>query len=259
MGHPRQLGCIVGDFGYIEKAADVGPAVADEHADPRIFSGDIALGRKLGLAGERESRFGEGGRGRCSRPAGLDDGLGNVLWLAEGAYGIDSGFAGLERVELRGVAEAVLIQLDPEPRSQLLDRIGDLHAHREHHHVEALVLQLPRLVLKAHQEIVRGRILAQAAQAAAGVLDAVPVAGPLVVAPVALRERPHVHHEDMDFEIGLVLLRHDGFFGGVHAAHRRAVIVALVARPDALQEGDPFGGLVVGRPLDVSARRTGGR
>ncbi len=33
VGHPGQGRCVVGDFGYVEKAADVGSAVTDEHTD----------------------------------------------------------------------------------------------------------------------------------------------------------------------------------------------------------------------------------
>ncbi len=127
------------------------------------------------------------------------------------------------------MAEAVFVELDSESPTELLDRVRYLHPNREDHQVEALVLELARFILVAHQQITGGGIFAQASEAAPGVLDAVPIAGPFVVAPIALGERPHVHHEDMDVQIGLVFLGHDCFLGGIHAAHRRAVVVALVA------------------------------
>ncbi len=157
------------------------------------------------------------------------------------------------------MTEAVLVQLDPEPATQVLDRLGDLHADRENHHFEAFLVQVPCLVLIAEQQIAGGGILVQPADTATGVADPVAVPGSLEVAPVALGERPHVHHEHVDVQIGLVLLGHDRFLGGVHAAHRRAVVVGLVARAHALQEGDPLGCLVVGGPLDVASRGAGGR
>ena len=84
------------------------------------------------------------------------------------------------------------------------------------------------------------------------------LAGTLVVRLVALAEGTHVHHEDVHLRLGVVLPGHDGFFGGVHAADRRAVVVGLVARADALQKGDLPGGLPVGGAHDVADGRAGG-
>ena len=46
--------------------------------------------------------------------ARLDDRLGDVLGFAEGAGGVDAGAGGLQRLEQRGVAEAVVVQLDAQ-------------------------------------------------------------------------------------------------------------------------------------------------
>jgi len=106
---------------------------------------------------------------------------------------------------------------------------------------------------------VRGRVFVQGAETAARIAHAVAVARPLKVTPIALGEGAHVHHEDVHVQLWLVLLSHDRLFGGVHAAHRRAVVVALVARADALQEGNPPRRAPVRRALDVAQRRARSR
>src|SRR4030067_2512610 len=88
-----------------------------------------------------------------------------------------------------------------------------------------------------HDQISRARFFAQLRHAAAGVLDPELVAGAAVVGLVALTEGAHVHHEDVRLDLGIMFPRQGGFLCGVHAAHGRAVVVVLIARPDALQEG----------------------
>ena len=100
------------------------------------------------------------------------------------------------------------------------------------------------------------RVFLQGADPAARVLHVVAVARPLEVAPVALRKGSHVHHEHLDVQLRLVLLGHDGFFGGVHTAHRRAVVVALIPRADALQKRDALRRLLIRRALHVPRRRS---
>ena len=90
-------------------------------------------------------------------------------------------------------------------------------------------MQISRLVQITNHQVVGPWILLEPADAASGVLNAVAVPSSLEVAPVPLREGPHVHHEDVYFEVGFVLLGHHGLFGGVHAAHGGAVVVTLVA------------------------------
>ncbi len=70
------------------------------------------------------------------------------------------------------------------------------------------------------------------------ILHAVFFLGAMIVFFVTFAEGAHVHHENMHFGIGFVFLRHDRFFGGIHAAHGRTIIMGLIARADALQEGD---------------------
>ena len=121
MGDAGQCCRVLGNAGHVEETADVRTAVANEHADPQLLLGDITLGGKLGFGGQREPSFAEAGRGRGRGPAGFDDRLGNVFRLAEGADCVDPGPARLERVELWGVAEAVLVEFDTETTSKLLD------------------------------------------------------------------------------------------------------------------------------------------
>jgi hypothetical protein len=68
--------------------------------------------------------------------------------------------AGLDRVELRGVAEAVLVQLDAQPARQLAHRLADLHPDRQHDQVEALVEQAAVLVLVVNDQVVGIRVFA---------------------------------------------------------------------------------------------------
>jgi hypothetical protein len=71
-------------------------------------------------------------------------------------------------------------------------------------------------------------------------------------------EKSHVHHKDMHVQAGLVLLGDHGFLGGVHAADRGAIIMALVSRTDALQEGHTLRRSMIGWSMDMTQSRSGG-
>ena len=96
--------------------------------------------------------------------------------------------------------------------------------------------------------------------------DALVVRAP-VVGVEALAERPQVHLEDRGSHARHVLLRQHRLLRRVHAADGRAVGVLLVARADALEEGDLLRLLVVrgahhvagGRAQTPRAARTAGR
>jgi hypothetical protein len=64
------------------------------------------------------------------------------------------------------------------------------------------------------------------------------------------------------FSAGLgagVFYRHDGFFSGIHAAYRGAVIMILISTAYTLQESDAFWTCMIGRAMDVSAGWATGR
>ena len=110
-------------------------------------------------------------------------------------------------------------------------------------------------------QVPRAGHLVDAGDEGADVAHAQLVLGPIAIAVEILAEGPQVEEEDGDVQARLVLLGQDRFLGGGHAADRRAVgvVAALVARADALDEGQPAGGLAVGRAADVAVRGTGGR
>jgi hypothetical protein len=95
-----------------------------------------------------------------------------------------------------------------------------------------------------HSEISCFRILFDITQAAAGVLHSVLLLGAAVVILVAFAEGASIHEEHLAGNLTVtiaqarfspgVLNGHDRFFGSVHAAHRGAVIMALVSAADAL-------------------------
>ncbi len=161
--------------------------------------------RSGGKTGARVRRWRAGAssrRGLGGGGAGLDHRLGDVLRLAERTGGEDAGPRGLQRVEQHRVAEAVVVELDAQVAAPAAYGGGHLHADREHDQVEGLfehgraaargVVQSRRI---AHDQVGAGRILAQAGDSAAGVVDAVLFARPLIVGRVALAEGAHVHHE----------------------------------------------------------------
>ena len=69
----------------------------------------------------------------------------------------------------------------------------------------------------------------------------------------AFAEGAQVHEEDVALQaFAEMLFGDDGFFGGIHAADGRTVVVFEVARTDALQEGDPLRLLLVEGPLHMA-------
>jgi len=75
----------------------------------------------------------------------------------------------------------------------------------------------------------------------------------------ALAVGPKIYIEDRGLDLGIVLLGHDGLFGGVHAADRRTIaLVAKIAGAHALNERDLLWWLLIRRPLNFSPSRAGG-
>ena len=125
--------------GHIQEASDVGPAVADEDADPRPLTTDVPLRRVRALPHQRAPRC-------CQQPlrlhrctAGIHHRLGDVLGAAEGTNSVDARAARLQRIKPHRVAETIVVQLDTQVSPQLAHALRDLHAHGEHRHVEFLV------------------------------------------------------------------------------------------------------------------------
>jgi len=147
--HAGQRPRVLGHAGHVQVAANVRPAMTDEDADAWLFAAHVALWRELRRHAQRETGRAQPRRRRRCRAAGLDHRLRNILRLAEGADGVDTGAAGLQRVEEHRMAEAILVQFDPQPAAQVAHLRTDLHAHREHGQVEALCVQRAVLVLVA--------------------------------------------------------------------------------------------------------------
>ena len=96
------------------------------------------------------------------------------------------------------------------------------------------------LVLRADQQVVGERVFLDVRRARAHELDAL-VEGALVEGVEALALGTHVHEEHGGFAVRLVVDGEHGLLVGVGAAHAGAVLVLLVARADALDEGDLLG------------------
>ena len=242
------------DGGHVHDAADVDAAVADENAGPGTDALDVLLERQLDLGDHGAAPGGEqaGCAGRC--PAGLHDGLRDVLGPAEGAADKDAVAGGHDRVLDGGPAEAVLLELDAQGLGQRLSFLGRREANREDDHV---VLFLDELAVFLHvgDEQVLGLLeLLHGGRHGADVPDAVLVLGAVHEPVEILAVGADVHEEDGRLEALGVLLADDGLLGGVHAAHAGAPGIAAVgvAGAHALDEGDLLGLLVVGQPLDVA-------
>ena len=152
--HAGQLPGVLGDALDVDDAGDVAAAVADEDADARLHADHVLLGRVLLVDGERAARVGEAGHDLRRGGRGLGDAVGDVLGLAERADDEHALAAGLERVELVQLAEAVAVEGDADVAGRLLRLARRLQAGREHHHVVARLVQLAALVLPADQEVV---------------------------------------------------------------------------------------------------------
>ena len=113
------------------------------------------------------------------------------------------------------------------------------------------------LVLERDVEVLAQRVLFDRRRARANVLHAA-VEGALVEGVEALAHGAHVHEQDLALGPGKVILREHGLLGRVHAADAGAVVVLLVARADALDEGDALRVGFVGRAQHVADGRTRG-
>ena len=134
-------------------------APAGKDPDPRRLSAYVPLRRIGGLAdlGARFAR--EEGHASSGCPTGVHDGLGNLLGGGKRAGDEYTGPAGIQRFELVGLAEAVLIELYLHVLGQR-DGLGrGFAAHRQDCHVEASAPQVTRLVVVVQDEIVRLGVL----------------------------------------------------------------------------------------------------
>ena len=128
----------------------------------------------------------------------------------------------------------------PELFDQCLGALGGLQADREHDHVELFVDEA--IILGGIDDIEAAVCaLIDFGDARAHETHPVLVAGAFIILVEILAKGAHVHVKDRRLDVRRVLLGDDGLFDGIHAAHRGAVGVAtlLIARADALQEGDP--------------------
>src|SRR5664280_1126523 len=255
--HAGQRQRVLGDVLDVDHASDVAAAVADEDAHARLLAGDVALGRVLLVHGERAARVGEAGHhlGRGGR--GLRDRVRDVLGLAERADDEDALAARLQRVELLQLAEAVPVEGDADVAGRLLRLARRLQAGRQHHHVEAALVQLAAFVLPADQEVVGERVFLDVRGTRADEAHAL-VPGALVEGVEALALGAHVHQEDRRLGVGLVVDGEHRLLVGEHATDAGAVLVLLVARAHALDEGDFLGVRPVGRALDLAHRGAAG-
>ena len=135
--------------GHVHDAADVDAAVADEHPDPGEFfrdrsllPGGVSLTRVLRPASRRAASAGPRGRGR-----GLHDRIGDVLGPLHGAAHVNAGPGG-------GHRRKAVVLTKPRNPSSPPPGVGPaperpaplLHAHRQDHHVEDLILHLALFV-----------------------------------------------------------------------------------------------------------------
>src|SRR5450756_815003 len=255
--HAGQRLRVLGDVLDVDDPGDVAAAVADEDAHAWFLAGDVALGRELLVDRESAARIGQAGHDLGRGARGLGDRVGDVLGLAERADHEDALAAGGERLELVQLAEAVAVEGDAEVAGRLLRLARRLQADREHHHVVAALVQLAALVLPVDEQVVREGVFLDVAGPRTDELHAL-VQGALVEGVEALALGAHVHEEDLGLALGHVVDGEHGLLVGVHAAHAGAVLVLLVARAHALDEGALLGVRPVGRALDVADRRAGG-
>jgi hypothetical protein len=212
---------------------------------------------KTPTRGERAARIGQAGHDLGRGGRGLRDRIGDVLGLAERADHEDALAAGRQRLELVELAEAVAVEGDAEVAGSLLRLARRLQAGGEHHHVVAALVQLAALVLPADEQVIRERILFDVAGPRADELHAL-VEGALVESVEALALGAHVHEEDLGLALGHVVDGEHRLLVGEHAADAGAVLMLLVARAHALDEGDLLGVRSVRGALDVAGRGTGG-
>ena len=256
--HPRQARRVLRHLRHVEYPTDVGAAVTDEHADARFIPCRISLRRVLQLLRACPARRCHDRPRRCRRATCLDDRFRYVLRLAEGTHGEDAWPARLQRLKRQRAAESVLVDLNRQAPGQVADVVSDLHTHRQHDKVECF-LDDGTVFLRdvSEDQVVCLGVFSDRVDPRPHIPNTIALLGPAVVLIVSLAEGPHIHHEDRGPGIRLVLDRHDGFLRGEHAAYGRAVVVGLVARADALEEGDLLRCLAVRRTSNVAKSRPG--
>ena len=81
----------------------------------------------------------------------------------------------------------------------------------------------------------------------------------MVILLEALAEGAQVHEEDVALQtFSKMLFGDDGFFGGIHTADGRTVVVLEIPRSNALQEGDPLRLLPIEGAEDMTGIRARG-
>ncbi len=131
-----------------------------------------------------------------------------------------------------------MIHLNIQSSGEINHRLGDFHADRQHHHVEAKLVRIAVFTLIIEYEIPRVWVFVQATGPATIVVDSVFVPRPLKIGPIPLGKSAHIHEKNIDVEPRIVLLGYHCFLGGIHAAHGGTIIVVLIAAANALQEGN---------------------
>ena len=215
-------------LGHVDDPADIAPAVADEHADPRLLVRDVLLGGILLGFDQGSPHVGKESHGPCGGAAGLHDGLGNVLRLGEGAADKHAGTVRVQWGQAAELAVAVLVAFDAEPLGHLGRTARRAHAVRKHHQVELLVHELALLVEVLDAEIALVVDLVDRRRSRPHEPHAL-VLGPLVVRVEAFPEGAQVHEEDGVLDVRQVLFDHQRVLDGVHAADGRAVVRLVFA------------------------------
>ena len=236
LGDPgRGLGLRVHGDGLV--GADLGADAAGGAQRLRSTSAVIASTRSVPRV---HQAHGPGGGGR-----GLGDGLLDVLGPFGAAGEEDAPGGRIHRLELgMGLQEeAVGGLLQGQHLLDDLHVLRRLHAHGQDDHLGPVRLELVGgRVLHRQDEVLGLGVLLDRPGQPADVADAHALAAAEEVLE-ALAEGPDVDVEDLDLDVRVVLLEHQGALDRVHAADVGAVGLAppLGARADALDEGDRLG------------------
>ena len=260
---------VVHHLRHVHHPADVEPAETDEHPDAWWLAPDVALRWVLLLLHQGAPGRGQQPADRRRRTAGLHHCLWDVLGRGERPADEDARPRGGQRRQGISLAEAVAIQLDPQPVGQLLRPWRGFKSHRQHDQVELLLDHPPvpwpdgqdRLGLVSEQQVVGVRILFDRGEHVPDISDAVLLLRPLYVLVEVLAVGPHIHVEDGRLDLGHVLLGDDRLLGGVHAANRGAVPppTGRIPRAHALDEGDAGGDVAIRGALHLPLEGTRGR
>src|SRR3990172_3902213 len=252
MDHVRQGSGICAHRGHIQEAANVRTTVADEHSYPGRLCRDIPLPGILSLASQRPACPPQQTSTGSGSAAGFYNRLGDILRFTKRADRVYSRSAGLQRVELRRVAESISVKLNTQSASQVANRSGYFHSDREHDQIKRFTAMLADFVPIFYDQIAGMGNFAQGAHPAASIFNAVPVTGTLKITPISLRKGAHLHHQDVNLQTRVVLFGNDGLFSGVHAAYGRTIVMVPIATAHTLQKSDPLRGLAVGRSMEMT-------